>query len=140
MNSENTNYIYNYIKYYYFSVEEFRDENYLKDISNRIASSMPNSSFKDGKLDFMINNKVGEKLRLKGSDSFRIFEEVKNYIYLYMNYYKIYNNVSIKNYNILLYEITRFIFSSYDYDYIVSGNCDSDIEAMINDYVNGGNL
>ena len=26
MNSENTNYIYNYIKYYYFSVDEFRDE------------------------------------------------------------------------------------------------------------------
>lgn len=140
MNSENTNYIYNYIKYYYFSVDEFRDENYLKDISNRIASSMPNSSFKDRKLDFMINNKVGEELRLKRSDSFRIFEEVKNYIYLYMNYYKIYNNVNIKNYNILLYEITRFIFSSYDYDYIVSGNCDSDIEAMINDYVNSGNL
>ena len=109
MNSENTNYIYNYIKYYYFSIDEFRDENYLKDISNRIANSMSNSSFMNRKLDFMINNKVGEELRTKGSDSFRIFEEVKNYIYLYMNYYKIYNNVNIKNYNILLYEITRFI-------------------------------
>ena len=88
MNSENTNYIYNYIKHYYFSIDEFRDENYVKDISNRIASSMPNSSFMNRKLDFMINNKVGDELRLKGSDSFRIFEEVKNYVYLYMNYYK----------------------------------------------------
>lgn len=140
MNSENTNYIYNYIKYYYFSIDEFRDENYLKDISSRIASSMPNSSFMNRKLDFMINNKVGEELRLKGSDSFRIFEEVKNYVYLYMNYYKIYNNVNIENYNILLYEITKFIFSSYDYDYIVSGNCDSDIESMIDTYVNSGRL
>lgn len=140
MNSENINYIYNYIKYYYFSIDEFRDENYLMDISSRIANSMPNSSFLNRRLDFMINNKVGDELRLKGSDSFRIFEEVKNYVYLYMNYYKIYNNVNIENYNTLLYEITKFIFSSYDYDYIVSGNCDSDIESMINDYVNSGRL
>ena len=38
------NYIYNYIKYYYESVTEFKNESFLMNIANKIRYSMMKSS------------------------------------------------------------------------------------------------
>lgn len=129
---KDVNYIYNYIKYYYHSVDEFNDEKYLIDISRRIRNSMINSTFVGGKLDFYINNYISTELRIRNSNSFKSFEIIKNHIYLLMNYYKIYHGVNIENYNVILYEITRIISSKYTSDDVISGNYDSLIEDMIN--------
>lgn len=135
---EDVNYIYNYIKYYYFSIDEFNDEGYLIDISRRIKNSMFGTTFLDGKLDFCINNFVGQELRVRNSSSFKRFAEIKNHIYLLMNYYKIYHGVNIENYNAILYELTRLVSNSYNYDDVISGNCDSDIETMIQSEIESG--
>ena len=42
-------YIYNYIKYVFFSVEEFKNDKYVIDISRKIKNNMPNSDFSSGR-------------------------------------------------------------------------------------------
>lgn len=124
------NYIFNYIKYYYASVNEFNNEAFLMNMCNKIRYSMMKSSFSERKLDFYINNYIQEEFKDLNSDSYISFATIKNHIYLLMNYYKIYNSVVIENYNVLLYEITRVIASRYTCEDVVSGIYDSLIEDM----------
>ena len=49
-------YIYSYIKYSFFPVEELKNEKFLIDISRRIKNNMPNSNFCSGDYNFYINN------------------------------------------------------------------------------------
>lgn len=122
-------YIYNYIKYYYSSVEEL-DEQLIMFISTKIRYSILNSSFVNRKLDFYINNFVHQEFRKINSSSYNEFLIIKNHIYLLMSYYRISNGVDISNYNILLYEITRIIANRYSYQDVVAGLYDSLIENM----------
>ena len=124
------NYIYNYIKYYYASVEEFKNEAFLMNISNKIRYSMMKSSFSERKLDFYINNYIHQEFKNLNSESYNSFATIKNHIYLLMSYYKIYNGVIIENYNFLLYEIARIIASRYSSIDVTSGIYDSLIEDM----------
>ena len=124
------NYIFNYIKYYYASVNEFKNEAFLMNMCNKIRYSMMKSSFSERKLDFYLNNYIQEEFKDLNSESYNSFTTIKNHIYLLMNYYKIYNNVVIENYNVLLYEITRVIASRYTCEDVVSGIYDSLIEDM----------
>jgi len=126
------NYIYNYIKYYYSSVDEFKNESFLMNISNKIRYSMMKSSFSERKLDFYINNYIHQEFKNINSESYNSFTTIKNHIYLLMNYYKIYNGIIIENYNVLLYEIARIIAIRYNYEDVISGVYDSLIEDMFN--------
>ena len=54
------NYIFNYIKYYYASVNEFNNEAFLMNMCNKIRYSMMKSSFSERKLDFYIINYIQE--------------------------------------------------------------------------------
>lgn len=123
-------YIYNYIKYYYDSVKEFKDENFIMSVSNKIRYSMMKSSFSKRKCDFYINNYIHGIMSDINSKSYNSFIIIKNHVYLLMNYYKIYNNVIIENYNVLLYEITRIISKRYSSEDVVAGVYDSLIENM----------
>ena len=126
------NYIFNYIKYYYASVNEFKNEAFLMNMCNKIRYSMMKSSFSERKLDFYIKNYIQEEFKNLNSESYNSFATIKNHIYLLMHYYKIYNGVVIENYNVLLYEITRVIASRYTSEDVVSGIYDSLIEDMFN--------
>lgn len=124
------NYIYNYIKYYYSSVNELKNESFIVNLANKIRYSMMKSSFSERKLDFYINNYIYQEFSTLKSESYNSFITIKNHIYLLMNYYKICNGIVIENYNVLLYEITRIIASRYNSEDVTSGIYDSLIEDM----------
>lgn len=122
-------YIYNYIKYYYSSIEEL-DEKFIMTLSNKIRYSLLNSSFVNRKLDFYINNFIHQEFRKINSRTYDEFLTIKNHIYLLMSYYRISNGVNIEDYNVLLYEITRIIAKRYNYQDVKAGVYDSLIENM----------
>lgn len=124
-------YIYNYIKYVFFNVDELRNNRYVIDISKRLKNKMPNSNFSSGKYDFYINNFVGQELKTRKSSSYVKFQNIKKHVYLILNYYKIYHGENVVNYDAMICEIMRTICSNFDYEEIIDGKCDMLIESLI---------
>ena len=124
-------YIYSYIKYTFFSVKEFENEKFLLDMSRRIKNSMPNSVFSSSKYDFVINNFVSKEMKARKSNSYFSYEEIRNHIYLLVEYCRLYSSNSIENTNNLLTEAMKYAVSNFKYDEIASGLVDEKIEDRI---------
>ncbi len=125
------NYIYSYIKYIYFNVDELKDEKYLLSLSRKIKNSMPNSSFSDGNLNFYINNYVDQEMRFRNSNSYARHQSLKNYIYLSIDYYRIFYGRRIQNQDVVICEVMKGILGNHSYEEILEGNCESEIEKLI---------
>lgn len=125
------NYIYSYIKYIYFNVDELKDEKYLVDLSRKIKNSMPNSNFCEGNLNFYINNFVNQEMTFRSSSSYAKYQSLKNYIYLSIDYYRIFYGKRIENQDVVIREVMKSITSSHSYEEILKGNLDSEIETLI---------
>ena len=124
-------YIYSYIKYVYFPVEELKNENFLLGISRRIQKSMPKSSFVDGNYNFYIVNYVSEELRNRKSKSFEKLDNVRNHVYLVINYLRVVEGKEINNYDVIINEVTKYIYGNLNYEDIIQGKCDEEIENII---------
>lgn len=124
-------YIYSYIKYTFFSVKEFENEKFLLDMSRRIKNSMPNSVFSSSKYDFVINNFVSKEMKARKSNSYFSYEEIRNHIYLLVEYCRLYSSNSIENTNNLLTEAMKYAVNNFKYDEIASGLVDEKIEDRI---------
>jgi len=122
-------YIYSYIKYTYFSINELKNERYLIDISRRIKKSLPNSNFSSGNLDFYINECVSQELTLRNSKTFKEYQKIKYHIYPIVDYYS--RKKGIYNIDLMLTETIRCAVEIYDEREILSGSCDHDIEEII---------
>lgn len=125
------NYICNYIEYVFFNIEELQNKAYLMSIVRAIKNNMISSDFSSGKFDFYINNFVTQQLRSIKSRSYCKFQDIKNHVYLAINYYKVYHGVNIDDYEHVLCEIMRSICTKYSYTDIISGKCDVEIEKLI---------
>lgn len=130
------NYIYNYIKYIYFNVDELKDKLYLLDLSRRIRNSMPNSSFSEGNLNFYINNFVNQEMNFKKSSSYAKYQSLKSYIYLSLDYYRIFYGKNVTNQDIVIREVMKAITDTYSYEDILEGKCESQIEELIDMHIN----
>lgn len=124
-------YICNYIEYVFFGIEELQNESYVMNLAKMIKNNMTGSDFSSGKFDFYINNFVAQQLRGIKSNSYCKFQDVKNHVYLAINYYKVYHGVNVENYEHVLCEIMRSICSKYSYDDIIDGKVDNEIEKLI---------
>lgn len=124
-------YIYSYIKYVFFVVEEFKDKRFLLDISRRIRNSMPKFEFSSGKYDFIINNFVHKEMTMRNSSSYFEFEEIRNHIYLVINYYRMNTNPEVYNYQIILNELTKYAYEHFDLESIKEGKVDEELEKAI---------
>lgn len=124
-------YIYSFIKYVYFPVEEIKNGNFVLDISREIQSSMPKSSFINGDYNFYIINRVSEELRSKKSKSFERLDNVRNHVYLIINYLRVVEGKKIDNYDVIINEVTKYIYDNLDYESIIQGKCDEEIENLI---------
>lgn len=125
------NYIYSYIKYIYFNVDELKDERYLLDLSRRIKNSMPNSSFSEGNLNFYISNFVNQDMKYRNSNSYAKYQSLKSYIYLSIDYYRIFYGKRIENQDVVIREVMKSITSTHRYEDILEGKCESEIETLI---------
>ena len=125
-------YIYSYIKYSFFPVEELKNEKFLIDISRRIKNNMPNSNFCSGDYNFYINNYVSQELRQRKSKSFEELDSIRNHVYLLINYCKIYDRKEIDNYEVILNEVVRYVYDNVKYEDIIEGKMDEEIENLIN--------
>lgn len=124
-------YIYSYIRYAFFAVKEFKDDKFLLDISRRIKNSMPKFEFSSGKYDFLINNFIHKEMTMRNSSSYFEFEEIRNHIYLVINYYRMNINPELNNYEIILNELTKYAYNNFDKQSIKEGKCDEDLENVI---------
>lgn len=122
-------YIYNYICNTYPMVLELQDKNYCFNIAKEIHDKHPNTNFELGKYDFYINECIRSKL--KESETFKKYSDIKNHVYMAIIYYKTVNNVEINDAEILLNEIVKRISSAYSYEDIISNKCDEAIEKLI---------
>ena len=130
------NYIYSYIKYIYFNVDELKDQLYLLDLSKRIRSSMPNSSFTEGNLNFYINNFVNQEMNFKNSSSYIKYQSLRSYIYLSIDYYRIFYGKKIENQDVVIREVMKAITDTHSYEDILEGKCESEIEELIDMHIN----
>ncbi len=124
-------YIYSFIKYVYFPVEEIKNTDFVLSISRKIQSSMPKSSFVNGDYNFYIINQVSEELRRKKSESFEKLDNVRNHVYLIINYLRVVEGKEINNYDVIINEVTKYIYDNLDYKDIIQGKCDEEIENII---------
>ena len=124
-------YIYSYIKYAFFGVEELKDNKFLLDMTRRIKNNMPNSIFCTGNYDFIINNFVSKEMQLRDSKSYNKFASLRNHMYLVISYYRLNVDPEIDNYQIILNELTRYAYNNFNYEDIIEGKCDEDLEKII---------
>lgn len=130
------NYIYNYIKYIYFNVDELKNHLYVLDLSKRIKNSMPNSNFSDGNLNFYINNFVNQEMNFKNSSSYIKYQSLRSYIYLALDYYRIFYGKKVDNQDVVIREVMKAITDTYSYEDILEGKCESEIEELIDMHIN----
>ena len=129
-------YICSYIKYVFFAVDEFKDKRFLLDISRRIRNSAHKFEFSSGKYDFIINNFVHKEMTMRNSSSYFEFEEIRNHIYLVINYYRMNINPEVDNYQIILNELTKYAYNNFDLKSIKEGKCDEELENAIPNLTN----
>lgn len=128
---ENINYVSNYIDKNYFNVDELKDLNYKSLLCRKIASAIPNVDLRSGQYDFLINGHIDREMKSKKSVSYEKFINVKNYIYLVINYYKTIKNIEINDFDKLLLRIVKKIISKYKYEDIMNGLYDEEIKRSI---------
>ena len=90
-------YICNYVLTYYESVKEFSNSDFILSLAKAITDDIPNVDFTTGNYDFYIDNFIYRIMEHRNSVSFSNYINVKNHVFLVVNYYKISNNLKSIN-------------------------------------------
>ena len=125
------NYIYSYIKYIYFNVDELKDEKFLIDLSRKIKNSIPNSNFSEGNLNFYINNFINQEMRYRSSKSYADYFTLKNYVYYSVEYYRSFYSKKIENPDAVIREVMKSIADRHSMQAVLEGKCEGEIEELI---------
>lgn len=136
MLENNIKYIMNYIEKNYFCVFELKDSNYKEILARKIAQQMPNVDYSLGQYDFFIDRFINREMINKSSVSYERLTNVKNHVFLVMNYYNTFNGVKIPDFKKSQLLITKILISRYNYDDIINGKYDDLIKEYI--YLNSG--
>lgn len=124
MLEKNMEYIINYIDKNYFCVYELKDYNLKDCLTRKIINAMRNVDYSSGQYDFFVDSVIGKEMKSLKSISYERLINVKNHVYLIMNYYKTFNNIEISSFKSLQLTITKLLISRYNYDEIMNGKYD----------------
>lgn len=128
----NVTYICNYILTYYENVKEFSNSDFILSLAKSITKDIPNVDFTNCNYDFYIDNFIYRIMENRNSVSFSNYSNIKNHIFLVVNYYKIVNNLQIDNMDVIVKCITNEVMSTNSYEDIINGNMDEYIESLVN--------
>ena len=124
-------YICNYVLTYYESVKEFSNSDFILSLAKAITDDIPNVDFTTGNYDFYIDNFIYRIMEHRNSVSFSNYINVKNHVFLVVNYYKISNNLKLDNIDNIVKCITNEIMNTNSYEEIISGDIDEYIESLV---------